>query len=115
MNIILALPTFCKSSFRCSSLNELIYFVVYVDDIDIDIKDLKQHLFEHLLTKDLGKLYYFLENEVAQSQAGIVVSHRKYALVMRMLDCKLVHNPMDPNESSCLDQICKLSFQAKFS
>jgi len=62
--------------------------VVYVDDIDIDIKDLKQHLFKHFLTKDLGKLQYFLENEVAQYQAGIAISQRKYALVTRMLDCK---------------------------
>jgi hypothetical protein len=46
--------------FRRSSLNKVIHRVVYVDDIVItsndqeDIKDLKQHLFNHYHTKDLG-------------------------------------------------------------
>ncbi|RVW47659.1 Retrovirus-related Pol polyprotein from transposon TNT 1-94 [Vitis vinifera] len=53
-----------------------IYLVVYVDDIVITgsdqdgIQKLKQHLFTHFQTKDLGKLKYFLGIEIAQSSSG---------------------------------------------
>ncbi|RVW44594.1 Retrovirus-related Pol polyprotein from transposon TNT 1-94 [Vitis vinifera] len=63
-----------------------IYLVVYVDDIVITgsdqdgIQKLKQHLFTHFQTKDLGKLKYFLGIEIAQSSSGVVLSQRKYAL-----------------------------------
>jgi len=93
--------------FKRSSLNQVIYLVVYVDDIVITsndqegIKDLKQHLFSNFQTKDLGQLRYFLGIEVAQSQEGIVISQRKYVLDILeetgMLDCKPVDTPMDPN------------------
>ncbi|RVW95141.1 Retrovirus-related Pol polyprotein from transposon RE2 [Vitis vinifera] len=84
-----------------------IYLVVYVDDIVITgsdqdgIQKLKQHLFTHFQTKDLGKLKYFLGIEIAQSSSGVVLSQRKYALDILeetgMLDCKPVNTPMDPN------------------
>ena len=65
------------------------------------ISQLKQHLFSHFQTKDLGKLKYFLGIEVAQSKAGVAISQRKYALDILeetgMLDCKPVDSPMDPN------------------
>ena len=90
-----------------SSTGKCIYLIVYVDDIVITgsdrdgIQKLKQHLFSHFQTKDLGKLKYFLGNEVAQSNSGVVISQRKYALDILtdtgMLDCKLVDTPMDPN------------------
>ncbi|RVW83851.1 Copia protein [Vitis vinifera] len=52
-------------------------------------------------TKDLGKLKYFLGIEIAQSNSGVVLSQRKYALDILeetgMLDCKPVDTPMDPN------------------
>ncbi|PNX77125.1 retrovirus-related Pol polyprotein from transposon TNT 1-94 [Trifolium pratense] len=93
--------------FKCSPTNEMIYLVVYVDDIVITgddeegIKQLKQHLFTHFQTKDLGRLRYFLGIEVAQSKSGIAISQRKYALDILeetgMLDCKPVDTPMDPN------------------
>ena len=65
------------------------------------IQKLKQHIFNHFQTKDLGKLKYFLSIEVAQSNSGVVISQRKYTLKILanpgMLDCKLIDTPMDPN------------------
>ena len=90
-----------------SSTGKCIYLIVYVDDIVIigtdqdGIQKLKQHLFSHFQTKDLGKLKYFLGIEVAQSNSGVVISQRKYTLNILtdtgMLDCKPVDTPMDPN------------------
>ncbi|RVW63210.1 Retrovirus-related Pol polyprotein from transposon RE1 [Vitis vinifera] len=90
-----------------NSSGQCIYLVVYVDDIVItgsdqnDIQKLKQHLFTHFQTKDLGKLKYFLGIEIAQSSSGVVLSQMKYALDILeetgMLDCKPVDTPMDPN------------------
>ena len=61
-------------------LGQCIYRIVYADDIVItgsdqdDIRKLKQHLFSHFQTKDLGKLKYFLRIEIAQSNSGVVIS-----------------------------------------
>ncbi|RVW40786.1 Retrovirus-related Pol polyprotein from transposon RE1 [Vitis vinifera] len=69
-----------------NSSRQCIYLVVYVDDIVItgsdqnSIQKLKQHLFTHFQTKDLGKLKYFLGIEIVQSSSGVVLSQRKYAL-----------------------------------
>ena len=89
------------------SSGECIYLIVYVDNIVITdsdqdgIRKLKQHLFNHYPTKDLGKLKYFLGIEIAQSHFGVVMSQRKYVLdilvEIGMLDCKLVDTHMDPN------------------
>ena len=90
-----------------NSSGQCIYLVVYVDDIVIigsdqdGIQKLKQHLFTHFQTKDLGKLKYFLGIEIAQSNSSVVLSQRKYAFdileEISMLDCKPVDTPMDPN------------------
>ena len=67
-----------------TSLGQCIYLIVYVDDIVIagsdhdDIRKLKQHIFNHFQTKDLGKLKYFMGIEIAQSNSGVVMSQRKY-------------------------------------
>ena len=92
---------------KCSTSNKYIYLVVYVDDIVITgddyegIKALKQHLFQNFQTKDLGPLRYFLGIEVAQSNSGIAISQRKYALDILeetgLIDCKPVDTLMDPN------------------
>ena len=84
-----------------------IYLIVYVDDIvltgsdNLGISLLKQHLCRHFQTKDLGKLRYFLGIEVAQSNSGIVISQRKYALDILeetgLMSSKAVETPMDPN------------------
>ena len=81
--------------------------IIYVDDIIIKgsdhdgIQKLKQHLFVHFQTKDLGKLKYFLSIEVAQSNSIVVITLRKYTLDILtdtdMLDCKPVDTPTDPN------------------
>ncbi|RVW45455.1 Retrovirus-related Pol polyprotein from transposon RE2 [Vitis vinifera] len=69
-----------------NSSSQCIYLVVYVDDIVITgsdqegIQRLKQHLFNHFQTKDLGKLKYFLGLEIAQSSSGVVMSQKKYVL-----------------------------------
>ena len=90
-----------------NSSGQCIYLVVYVDDIVITgsdqdgIQKLKQHLFTHFQTKDLGKLKYFLGIKIDQSSSGVVLSQRKYVLDILeetgMLDCKPVDTPMDPN------------------
>ena len=90
-----------------NSSGQCIYLVVYVDEIVITgsdqdgIQKLKQHLFTHFQTKDLGKLKYFLGIEIAQSSSGVFLSQRKYALDILeetgMLDCKPIDTPMDPN------------------
>ncbi|KAM3343314.1 hypothetical protein P3S68_025403 [Capsicum galapagoense] len=92
---------------RHSEPNLCIYLVVYVDyiviiDNDQDgITNLKQHLFQHFQTKDLGRSKYFLGVEVAQSSSGIVISQRKYALDIieetGMMGYRPIDTPMDPN------------------
>ena len=53
------------------------------------------------VTKDLGKLKYFLRLEIAQSSSGVVMSQRKYVFDILeetgMLECKPVDTPMNPN------------------
>jgi len=84
-----------------------IYLVVYVDDIVLigndnhSISQIKQHICHHFQTKDLGKLRYFLGTKVAQSNNGIVISQRKYALDILektgLMNSKSIETPMDPN------------------
>ena len=70
-----------------SSTGQCIYLIVYVDDIIITgsdqngIQKLKQHLFSHIQTKDLGKLKYFLGIEVAQSNSEVVISQGSISLI----------------------------------
>ncbi|RZB42128.1 Retrovirus-related Pol polyprotein from transposon RE2 [Glycine soja] len=103
------------SVFYCqSSPGKCVYLIVYVDDIVITGNDatkivqLKEHLFSHFQTKDLGYLKYFLGIEVAQSGDGVVISQRKYALDILeetgMQNCRPVDSPMDPNLKLMADQ-----------
>ena len=90
-----------------TSSGQCIYLIVYVDDIVITgndqygIQRLKQHLFNHFQTKDMGKLKYFMEIEIVQSKSDVVMNQRKYALEILeetgMLDCKHVDTSIDPN------------------
>ena len=98
--------TYHSVFYRYSSAG-CIYLVVYVDDIVLTgsdhhgISQVKQHLCQHFQNKDLGKLRYFLGIEVAQSNTGIVISQRKYALdileEIGLMNSKSVDTPMDPN------------------
>ena len=75
--------------------------IVITNNDQDGIQRLKQHLFSHFQTKDLGKLKYFIGIEIAQSKSDVVMNKRKYALEIfeeiGMLDCKPVDTPMDPN------------------
>ena len=65
------------------------------------MEDLKEKLAREFEIKDLGSMRYFLGMEVARNQKGIYVSQRKYTLDLlketRMMRCKLVDTPMNPN------------------
>ncbi|XP_014491791.1 uncharacterized protein LOC106754289, partial [Vigna radiata var. radiata] len=72
------------------------------------ITQLKNHLFNHFQTKDLGRLKYFLGIEVAQSKEGVIISQRKYALDILeetgLTNCKPIDSPMDSNQKLMRDQ-----------
>ncbi|KOM49185.1 hypothetical protein LR48_Vigan08g001200 [Vigna angularis] len=96
-----------------STPDKCVYLMVYVDDIVITgndvarIAQLKDHLFNHFQTKDLGRLKYFLGIEVAQSKEGVIISQRKYALDILeetgLTDCKPIDSPMDSNKKLMKD------------
>ena len=93
--------------YHCTSSRQCIYLIVYMNDVVITdsdqegIRKLKQHLFSHFQTKDLGKLKSFMGIEIAQSNSGVVMSQRKYVLDIlketSMLDCKPINTLIDPN------------------
>jgi len=62
---------------------------------------LKTQLARDFKMKELEKLKYFLEIEVAYSKQGIFISQRKYILDLLKetgtLGCKQVSTPIDPN------------------
>ena len=66
-----------------TSSRECIYLIVYVDNIVITgsdqdgIQRLKQHLFDHFQTKDLGKLKYFLGIEKAHVSEEVCIGYIK--------------------------------------
>ncbi|RDX79060.1 putative mitochondrial protein, partial [Mucuna pruriens] len=78
---------------------KLTLFLVYVDDMIVTSDDeiekltLKEKLTTQFEMKELGKLKYFLEIEVAYSIQGIFISQRKYELDLlketEKLGCKI--------------------------
>ena len=100
--------------FGHTSPEKCVYLMVYVDDIVITgnditrIAQLKNHLFSHFQTKDLGCLKYFLGIEVTQSKDGVIIAQRKYALDILedtgMANYKPIDSPMDSNQKLTRDQ-----------
>lgn len=52
-------------------INDIV--IIFKGDDQKSIKNLKQNLFMHFLTKNLGRLRYFVGIEVARSQVGIAL------------------------------------------
>ena len=81
--------------------------LVYVDDIIVtgnderEKHDVKQRLAKEFEIKELGKLKYFLDIEVAYSTQGIFISQKKYVTDLLAeigkIGCKPVSTPMVPN------------------
>jgi len=75
---------------------------VITGDDATKILQLKRHLFNHFQRK------CFLGIEVAQSKEDIVISHRKYALVIleetNTTLCRSIKSPMDQNQKLLVDQ-----------
>nr|GEU79065.1 ribonuclease H-like domain-containing protein [Tanacetum cinerariifolium] len=78
--------------------------LVYADDIIITgnnvskIKKFKVFLKFKFVIKDLGKLKYFLDNEVIDTENGICLNQRKYVIELLseygMIACKPVNTPL---------------------
>ena len=72
------------SLFTRNHNNQVIFLLVYVDDIIIagddhtSIKKIKLLLQERFKIRDLGQLQYFLGLEIARNSKGIHISQRKY-------------------------------------
>ena len=84
-----------------------VILAVYVDDILVTGSDLtgiqrtKDHLQKHFVTKDMDKLKYFLNIELAYTRDRIALSQRKYVLDLLqetgLLKCKPENTPFDQN------------------
>jgi Reverse transcriptase (RNA-dependent DNA polymerase) len=96
-----------SSMFIKHSQNTTIIVLVYVDDIIItgndneEIKRVKKCLKDEFDIKDLGKLSYFLEIEIAHSRKGLFLSQRKYIIDLLKetgkLGAKPASTPMETN------------------
>ena len=75
--------------------------LIYVDDVLLfgtslpDFTFIKDKLHSTFAINDLGLMKYFLCLEVAQSKAGIVLSHRKYCVISLItLACSTASPPL---------------------
>lgn len=95
------------SLFTKKTNDSFIALLIYVDDILVASIDLstvqfvKASLSDKFKLKDLGHVKYFLGIEIVRSKKCIFLCQRKYVLeiifYVSLLDCKLVHFPMDPH------------------
>lgn len=74
--------------------------IVFGNDLN-GIEEVKSQLKEHLQTKILGQIRYFLGIEVAHSKREVLLSQRKNVqdllIEKGMLGSKPTNTPMDPN------------------
>jgi Reverse transcriptase (RNA-dependent DNA polymerase) len=94
-----------SSLFTLVTERGIVVILIYVDDLvitgsdQIGINALKEHLRSEFDIKDLGKLRYFLEIEIARSHKGLFMSQRKYILDLLRetgkLSAKPATTPMD--------------------
>ena len=88
--------------------NDIIYLLVYVDDIivvsscDSAVDRLLHQLRDDFALKDLGPLHYFLGIEVSAVDGGLLLSQSKYAcellLKAGLRDCKSMATPLSASE-----------------
>ena len=93
--------------------------LIYVDDLVLASNDLdlltkfKSYLGKCFKMKDLGRLKYFLDIEVARSEEGIFISQTKYVLDIisdtGLLGCKPVTIPLEQYHNLAADQSLVLS------
>nr|GEV25430.1 ribonuclease H-like domain-containing protein [Tanacetum cinerariifolium]GEX75113.1 ribonuclease H-like domain-containing protein [Tanacetum cinerariifolium] len=79
-----------------------------------EIKQVKQFLSTKFLTKDLGKLKYFLEIEVLEYESGVCLTQRKYCLELLAEFGMLASKPWDTpiesvNMSIIMEYLVKIS------
>jgi hypothetical protein len=101
-----------------------IYMLIYVDDIIIvsstnsTTDKLIQNLSEEFAVKDLCSLQYFLGIEVNQSERGIVLSQKRYALDLlkrtNMEKCKAISTPMSATDKLLKNQGVALNEKEQF-
>ncbi|XP_070053376.1 uncharacterized mitochondrial protein AtMg00810-like [Nicotiana tomentosiformis] len=94
------------SLFYKKTFSSIIFVAVYVDDVIItgtdskEIARLKAFLDQRFRIKDLGRLHYFLGLEVLYKPNGVLISQRKFALVLlkeyQCFDYSNVSSPLDP-------------------
>ena len=92
------------SLFVLNTGGNLLYLLVYVDDIILTSNDdTMVHKFMQLLAhqfslKDMGHLSYFLGMEVIPNDHGILLSQQSYIVYLftriKMMDAKPVHTPL---------------------
>ncbi|GAU31060.1 hypothetical protein TSUD_214960 [Trifolium subterraneum] len=93
--------------------------LVYVDDLvlggtdNAEIQNIKALLDAKFSIKDLGSIKYFMGFEVANTQAGISLCQRKYALDLiqdtGLLGAKPCNTPMQPHLQLHTSSVSKLS------
>jgi hypothetical protein len=96
------------------SEQKITILVVSVDDIidgEAQIARLKGSLSKTFEVKDLGRLKYFLDIEVARSAKGIAISQRKYILDLLsdigMMGCQTAPTPIDHNHKVTPSGTCR--------
>ena len=90
-----------------SGFASLIVIILYVDDLVIggehlvEINKVKSLLSDKFKMTDMKELHYFLDIEVIQTSAGIMISQRHCILNLLykfgMAECKSVATPLDRN------------------